>query len=68
MTTEFEDSLTRGRNDLRIIDWRRNRINMSTDCTSLLLKIQCEGQRGGTYFDGLFGTSGTVNMKEPLCF
>jgi hypothetical protein len=36
MTAEFEDSLTRARNDMKIIDGSFNRINMSTDFTSFL--------------------------------
>jgi hypothetical protein len=42
MTAEFEDSLTRPRNDMRIIDGTFNRINKSTECSSFLLNIQCE--------------------------
>jgi hypothetical protein len=68
MTTEFEDSLTRSRNDMRIIDGNFNRINMSTDCTSFLLNIQCEIQGGGTYFDGLFGTNVTINLSGTPMF
>jgi hypothetical protein len=64
MIAEFEDSLTRPRNDLRIIDGNFNRINMSTDCTSFLINIQCERQGGGTYFDGLFDTNVTINISE----
>jgi hypothetical protein len=50
-TAEFEDSLIRPRNNMRIIDGNFNRINMSTDCTIFLLNIQCERQGGGTYFE-----------------
>jgi hypothetical protein len=46
MTSEFEDSLTRPRNDMRIIDETFNKINMSIDCTSFLINIQCERQGG----------------------
>jgi hypothetical protein len=49
MTTEFEDSLIKPRNDMRISDCNFNRINMSIDCTSSLLNIQCESQGGGTF-------------------
>jgi hypothetical protein len=63
MTSEFEDSLTRPRNDMRIIDGNFNGINMSTDCTSFLINIQCERQSKETYFDGLFGTNVTINLS-----
>jgi hypothetical protein len=68
MTAEFEDSLTRPRNDMRIIDDSFSRINMSTDCTSFLLNIQCERHSGGTYFDGLFGTNVTINLSGTSMF
>jgi hypothetical protein len=68
MTTEFEDSLTRPRNDMRIIEGSFNRINMSTDCKSFLWNIQCERQGGGTYFDGLFGTNATINLSGTPMF
>jgi hypothetical protein len=44
MTAEFEDSLTRPRNEMRFIDGNFNRFKMSTDCTGFLLTIQCESQ------------------------
>jgi hypothetical protein len=48
MAAEIEDSVTRLRNDMRIIDESFNKINMSTDYTSFLLNIQGERQCGGT--------------------
>jgi hypothetical protein len=68
MIAEFEDSLTRKRNDKRIIDGTFNRINMSSDCKSFLLNIQFERQGGGTYFGGLFGTNVTINLSGTLIF
>jgi hypothetical protein len=68
MAAEFENSLTRPRNHMRIIDGNFNRINLSTDFTSFLLNIQCERQFGGTYFDGLFGTNVTINLSGTLMF
>jgi hypothetical protein len=39
MTTEFEDRLTRPRNDVKIIDRSPNHMNIPTDCSSFLLNI-----------------------------
>jgi hypothetical protein len=68
MTSEFEDSVTKPRNDMRIIDENFNRINMSTDCICFLLNIHCERQGGGTYFDGLFGPNVTINLSGTPIF
>jgi hypothetical protein len=65
---EFEDSFTRSPNDMRIIDGNFNRINMSTDCTSFLINIQCERHCGGTYFHGLFSTKVTINISGTHIF
>jgi hypothetical protein len=67
MTAEFEDSLTRPRNEMRIIEGNFTRINMSTDCTSFLLNIQCERQGGVTYFDGFLRLMLLLIEAELLC-